>query len=63
VAFDLKKRFTLGEPHELLRGKTLFMLFYNSSLRTRTSFEAGMTQLGGHAQFLRACYELIGYGP
>lgn len=52
VAFDLKRRLALGEPHELLRGKTLFMLFYNSSLRTRSSFEAGMTQLGGHAQFL-----------
>jgi len=54
VALDIKRRFALGEPHETLKGKTLFMLFYNSSLRTRTSFEAGMTQLGGHAQFLSA---------
>jgi ornithine carbamoyltransferase len=53
VALDLKRRFALGEPHgHLLPGKTLFMIFYNQSLRTRNSFEAGMTQLGGHAHYL-----------
>lgn len=53
VALDLKRRFAIGEPHDhLLRAKTLFMIFYNTSLRTRNSFEAGMTQLGGHAHFL-----------
>ncbi|MGD9402785.1 MAG: ornithine carbamoyltransferase [bacterium] len=53
VAFDLKRRFALREPHDhILRAQTLFMLFYNQSLRTRNSFEAGMTQLGGHAHFL-----------
>jgi N-acetylornithine carbamoyltransferase len=53
VALDLKRRFALGEPHDhILRAKTLFMVFYNQSLRTRNSFEAGMTQLGGHAHFL-----------
>ncbi len=52
VAWDLKRKRATGEPHELLKGKTLFMIFYNQSLRTRNSFEAGMHQLGGHAHDL-----------
>jgi N-acetylornithine carbamoyltransferase len=53
VALDLKRRRAVGELHNhLLPAKTLFMIFYNQSLRTRNSFEAGMTQLGGHAHFL-----------
>jgi len=53
VALDLKRRYALREPHDdILRARTLFMIFYNQSLRTRNSFEAGMTQLGGHAHYL-----------
>jgi ornithine carbamoyltransferase len=52
VALDLKRKFATGQPHRLLPDKSLFMIFYNQSLRTRNSFEAGMTQLGGHAHFL-----------
>ena len=48
-AARLKLALRSGRPHPLLPGTTLAMIFEKPSLRTRTTFEAGMTQLGGHA--------------
>lgn len=62
VAFDLKRKRALGEPHALLRDKVLAMMFFFSSTRTRISFEAGMAQLGGHAQFVESRTTQISHG-
>ena len=49
VALELKRRFALGEDmSNLLKGKTLFTMFFNQSLRTRSTFAAGIQQLGGY---------------
>lgn len=52
VAMDLKRKRAMGVSHASLRDKVLSMLFFFTSTRTRNSFEAGMAQLGGHAQFI-----------
>ncbi len=62
VAIDLKRKRALGEPHAHLRDKVLAMLFFFSSTRTRASFEAGMAQLGGHAQFIESDTTQISHG-
>ena len=49
---ELKQKLRKGEPHQLLHGKTLGMLFAKPSTRTRVSFETAMTQLGGHAIYM-----------
>ena len=62
VAWDLKRRRALGESHALLRDKVLAMLFFFTSTRTRISFESGMAQLGGHAQFIDSTTTQISHG-
>ena len=53
VGLQLKADNTMRRLHDdILPRRTLFMMFFNPSLRTRNSFEAGIYQLGGHAHFL-----------
>ena len=62
VALELKRDRALGRAHPFLRDKSLAMLFFFASTRTRSSFEAGMTQLGGHAQFIESRTTQIAHG-
>lgn len=62
VASRLKMDRALGRPHKYLEDRVLAMLFFFSSTRTRASFEAGMAQLGGHAQFIESRTTQIAHG-
>ena len=62
VAKKLKRKQKAGEPHQYLKGKTLAMLFSKASTRTRTSFEVGFWQLGGHPIYLSDSASQIGRG-
>ncbi len=53
LALKLKKQLRdTGKNDPLLGGKTMGMVFQKPSLRTRTSFDVGMYQLGGYALYL-----------
>jgi len=62
LSTELEEKFARREPHRLLPDRTLFMLFLDKSTRTRNAFEAGMTQLGGHAHFLDAEKTQVAHG-
>ena len=59
-AAELKQLSRRGERPQTLEGRSLAMFFEKPSLRTHVTFEAGMTQLGGHAIWLRP--EQVGIG-
>lgn len=61
-AGELKQAQQRGEIVETLKHKVLGMIFEKSSTRTRVSFEAGMTQLGGAAMFLSPNDTQLGRG-
>ena len=50
LAFKLKKMGTASRSLDILKGKTLLLLFFRPSTRTRISFTAAMQQLGGFVQ-------------
>lgn len=52
IAEDLKSKFTAGIREPLLPGRMMALLFEKQSLRTRVSFEACMTHLGGGSLML-----------
>jgi ornithine carbamoyltransferase len=62
VADDLKKKYHAGEHTVSNERQTVFLLFFDKSTRTRNAFEAGITQLGGHAHFLEPGSLQISHG-
>jgi N-acetylornithine carbamoyltransferase len=62
LALDLKRARAVGRDHAYLRDKVLAMLFFFSSTRTRSSFEAGIAQLGGHGAFIDSTTTQISHG-
>jgi N-acetylornithine carbamoyltransferase len=62
LAAELKQAKAAGRSMPLLPAKTLYMIFFDSSTRTRNSFETGITQLGGHGVYLTPDRMQISHG-
>jgi N-acetylornithine carbamoyltransferase len=62
LAARLKEDRRAGRATPLLPDKTLYMIFFDSSTRTRNSFETGITQLGGHGIYLSPDRMQISHG-
>jgi ornithine carbamoyltransferase len=62
VSFDLKRKFAMGIDTPYLKNKTAMLMFFEQSTRTRNSMEAGLAQLGGHANFLDTSTMQVSHG-
>ncbi len=61
-ARQIKQMFKAYKPYHPLLDRTLVMIFEKASTRTRLSFEAGMTQMGGSAIYLNTRDSQLGRG-
>jgi len=59
---ELKLRQKTGVEHQLLKGKSVALIFEKSSTRTRVSFEVGVYQLGGQPLFISSATSQMGRG-
>lgn len=62
VSKELKRKYYNNEDTDYLHNKTSFLMFFEQSTRTRNSMEAGIAQLGGHANFLDTSTMQISHG-
>lgn len=60
LADDLKHKQHAREPHEILAGQSIALIFEKPSLRTRVSFEAGIYQLGGQSIMIHSEHSRMG---
>lgn len=62
TAKDLKRKHYMDVTTDYLKNKTIALMFFEESTRTRNSMEMGMAQLGGHANFLDTSTMQISHG-
>lgn len=62
TAKELKRKHYMDVTSDCLKNKTIALMFFEESTRTRNSMEMGMAQLGGHANFLDTSTMQISHG-
>lgn len=61
-AIELKRLLRTGYDHRYLEGKTVALVFYKPSTRTRVSFETGISQMGAYPIYLNVNDLQLGRG-